>query len=89
MNIFIGNLNSQATEKQLEDLFTPYGEVRSVKIIVDSFSGRSKGFAFLDMPEQENAERAIKELNQTHLNTQAIVVNEARPKKDPASRPRY
>lgn len=78
MNIFVGNLNSLATESQLEKLFMPFGEVRSAKIIVNFYSKQSKGFAFIDMPDRESAERAIKGLNRTSLNAQIITVNEAR-----------
>lgn len=80
MNIFVGNLSSEATEKQLENLFTPFGEIRSVKIITDNYTHRSKGFAFVDMPEQANAEKAIQKLNNSSLHGQSITVNEARPR---------
>lgn len=78
MNIFVGNLNSLATESQLESLFMSFGNVRSAKIIVNFYSGQTKGFAFIDMPDRESAERAIKGLNRTSLNAQIITVNEAR-----------
>ncbi len=80
MNIFVGNLSSEATEKQLENLFTPFGEIRAVKIITDAYTQRSKGFAFVDMPEQTNAENAIQKLNNSSLHGQTITVNEARPR---------
>lgn len=63
MNIFVGNLNFQTTEEQLQDLFLPFGEVSSVKIVTDKFSGRSRGFAFVDMPDQTEGENAINNLN--------------------------
>ena len=78
MNIFIGKLNSLATEKQLENLFVAFGEVRSVKIIVNIYTGKSKGFGFVDMPDRQSAVRAIKELNRSILNEQIIGVSEAR-----------
>ena len=80
MNIFVGNLNFQTTEEQLQELFTPYGEVESVKIVTDKFSGRSRGFGFVEMPEQAQAEEAIKQLNDYSLNSRSIVVNEAKPR---------
>ncbi len=80
MNIFVGNLNFQTTEEQLQELFATYGEVESVKIVTDKFSGRSRGFGFVEMPEQAQAEEAIKQLNDYSLNSRSIVVNEAKPR---------
>lgn len=80
MNIFVGNLSSQTTEQQLTGLFSPFGTVRSIKIITDAFTGRSRGFGFVDMPDNSHAEKAIKDLNSTMFNSQVIVVNEARPR---------
>jgi len=80
MNIFVGNISSDATEQQLENLFTPYGTIRSVKIITDNYTRRSKGFAFVDMPEQANAEKAISQLNHSSLLGHTLTVNEARPR---------
>ncbi len=86
MNIFIGNLNFQTTEEQLNDLFSSYGEVASVKIITDKFSNRSKGFGFVEMPDQTEAENAIENLNDYTLDSRSIVVNESKPKEE--ARPR-
>ncbi|MCC6384349.1 MAG: RNA-binding protein [Bacteroidia bacterium] len=80
MNIFVGNLNFKTTEQELGDLFSGYGNVQSVQIITDKFSGRSKGFAFVEMPDKEEAEKAIEGLNNYSLGDRNIVVNEARPK---------
>jgi len=80
MNIYVGNLSSETTEKQLEDLFAPFGEIKLVKIIVDAYTKRSKGFAFVEMPEQENAAQAVEKLNNSLLQGQTITVNEARPR---------
>jgi RNA recognition motif-containing protein len=80
MNIFVGNLSSQTTEKQLETLFTEFGEVKSVKIITDNYTNRSRGFGFVEMSDKTQAETAIEKLNNSSFNTQSIVVNEARPK---------
>ncbi|NML40683.1 RNA-binding protein [Chitinophaga sp. G-6-1-13] len=88
MNIFVGNLSSQTTEQQLTALFSPFGIVRNTKIIIDSYSGRSRGFAFLEMPDNGEAERAISDLNGASLDSQAIVVNEARPKTERERFPR-
>jgi len=82
MNIFVGNLNFQTTETQLQDLFAPFGEVSSVKIVTDKFSGRSRGFAFVEMPDQTQAENAINELNNYLLSSRSIVVNEAKPREN-------
>ena len=80
MNIFVGNLNAQTTEKQLSDIFTPFGEIRGVKIITDNFTRRSRGFAFVEMPDDAQATTAIEKLHNTDLNEQPMTVNEARPK---------
>lgn len=91
MNIFIGNLNFQTTEEQLKDLFSPYGALTSVKIITDKFSGRSRGFAFIEMPDTAEAEKAIDALNGQVFNERDIVVNEAKPRESNSSfsSPRY
>jgi len=82
MNIYVGNLGSQVTEKQLEGLFASFGTVRSVKVVTDEYTGRSKGFGFVIMPDENHAEKAIKNLNNTRFDTQVIVVNQAKPKVD-------
>ncbi|MCF8295910.1 MAG: RNA-binding protein [Saprospiraceae bacterium] len=82
MNIYVGNLDFKVNENDLEVLFSEYGAVDSVKIIVDKFSGRSKGFGFLTMEDDEGANKAIQELNGSSLKTREIIVNEARPKKE-------
>ena len=81
--IYVGNLSFQTTESELSDLFTQFGEVESVSIITDRDTGRSKGFGFVAMND-DNAEKAISGLNGTELNGRALTVNEARPmvKKD-------
>ncbi|NLR61035.1 RNA-binding protein [Chitinophaga polysaccharea] len=91
MNIFIGNLSSQTTEQQLTTLFSPFGMVRSTKVIIDNYTGRSKGFGFVEMPVDAEAERAIRDLNSTLMDAQVIVVNEARPRteRERFPRPRY
>ena len=80
MNIFVAKLSYNTKENQLRGIFEKYGEVSSVKIIMDHVSGRSKGFGFVEMPEDEEAKSAIKALNNTELDNRNIVVKESRPK---------
>ncbi|MBU0489632.1 MAG: RNA-binding protein [Bacteroidetes bacterium] len=82
MNIYVGNLDFKVNENDLEGIFGEYGAVSSAKIITDKFSGRSKGFGFITMDNQAEANKAIAELNGTTLESRVIVVNEAKPKKD-------
>lgn len=82
MNIFVGNLNFQTTEDQLKEVFTSFGEVASVKIVTDKFSGRSRGFAFIEMPNATQAEKAIQELQDYALNNRNMVVSEANQRDD-------
>jgi RNA recognition motif-containing protein len=80
MNLFINNLAWATTEEDLLGLLSQYGEVSSVKIIVDKFTQRSKGFAFAEMPDNDAANKAIAELNGANVKGRNINVNEARPK---------
>ena len=82
MNIYVGNLDFKVDESELEKLFQEFGAVSSVKIITDKFSGRSKGFGFITMDNNEEANKAIKELNGTTVKDREIVVNEARPRRN-------
>ncbi len=75
--IYVGNMSYDIDEATLNQLFSGYGEVLSTKIIVDQFSGRSKGFAFVEMENDENAIAAINELNGKEVNSRALKVNEA------------
>src|SRR4030042_3510238 len=77
MNIYVGKLPYQTNEAELTELFTEYGEVTSVKIIIDKYSGRSKGFGFVEMPNEAEAKKAIKELNGTEVQGRNIIVNES------------
>lgn len=82
MNIYVGNLDYKVSEYDLEKIFGEIGAVGSAKIITDKFSGRSKGFGFVTMDNDEEGNNAIKELNGTKLKDREIVVNEARPRKE-------
>lgn len=77
MNIFIGNLAHAATEDQLKELFAPYGEIISAKIIMDRETGRSRGFAFVDLASAEEGQRAIDELNGHEFVGRPLRVSEA------------
>jgi len=81
MNIYVGNLDFKVDENDLKGVFEEYGTVSSVKIVMDRFTGRSKGFGFVTMEEKANAKKAIDELNGARLESREMVVNEARPKK--------
>lgn len=90
MNIYVGNLAYSVTEDDLKNAFEAFGKVDRVSIITDKFSGQSKGFGFVEMSGDKDAEQAIKALNGTDLKGRNIKVNEAKPKTDrPARRPRY
>lgn len=89
MNIFIGNLSFHTTEEDLNELFATYGAVSSVKIITDKFSNRSKGFAFVEMPNQAEAQSAIDNLDNYSLDSRSIVVNESKPKEARTRTSRY
>ncbi len=80
MNIFVGSLPFSSEEADLRESFEAYGEVDSVKIITDKFTGRSKGFGFVEMPNDEEAQKAIDELNGATVQGRAIVVNKSEPK---------
>jgi RNA recognition motif-containing protein len=80
MNIYVGNLSYEVTEEDLKQAFEAFGQVESVNIIKDKFSGRSKGFGFVEMPDKANAQSAINELNGKELQGRSLNVNEARPR---------
>ena len=82
MNIYVGNLDFKVNEKDLEEVFEEYGTVSSSKIITDKFSGKSRGFGFVTMENQEEANKAINELNGATLENRTLVVNEARPRRE-------
>jgi RNA recognition motif-containing protein len=80
MNIYVGNLSYGLSEDELKELFENYGPVDSVKIIKDRETGRSKGFGFIEMPNDEEAQNAIDSLNDTEVQSRNIRVNQARPR---------
>jgi cold-inducible RNA-binding protein len=82
MNIYVGNLSFEAMEDEVRQLFAAYGDVSSVNILTDKFSGRPRGFGFVEMPQQEQAQAAIQNLNGKEFMGRALTVNEARPKSD-------
>ena len=82
MNLYVGNLAYSVTEADLRTAFEAFGEVDRASVITDRDSGRSKGFGFVEMPNNSEADSAIKALNDTPLNGRAIKVNEARPREN-------
>ncbi len=82
MNIYIAGLNYSTTEADLNDLFSEYGEVSSTKIISDRETGRSRGFAFVEMSDDTAAQKAIDELNGAEFDKKTISVNVARPREE-------
>jgi RNA recognition motif-containing protein len=87
MNIFTGSLPFKLQEDELRKAFEEYGEVSSVKIITDKYSGRSKGFGFVEMPDDEAAQKAIDALNGTDVGGRAIVVNKSEERKEGDRKP--
>jgi RNA recognition motif-containing protein len=80
MNIYVGNLSREVTEDDLRQAFEAFGQVASVSVITDKFSGESRGFGFVEMPAKAEAESAINGLNGTELKGRTLNVNEARPR---------
>ena len=85
-NIFVGNLDFRATESSLRTLFEPYGEVERVNLVTDRDTGRARGFAFVEMTDSAEADRAIAALNGSNFAGLTLNVNEARPKAQGAGR---
>jgi cold-inducible RNA-binding protein len=79
-NVFVGNLSFQTTEDDLNSLFAQYGAVERVNVVTDRMTGQSRGFAFVEMTNRNEAETAISSLNGTDLHGRTLNVNEARPK---------
>ncbi|MBK5965169.1 RNA-binding protein [Thiocystis minor] len=85
MRIYVGNLPYSVADDDLRDIFGEYGELAAAEVIKDKFSGQSKGFGFVEMPNNAEANAAIKALNETDMKGRKLTVNEARPR---AERPR-
>jgi RNA recognition motif-containing protein len=82
MNIYVGNLSYEVTEENLKEAFEAFGEVNTVKIIKDNYTGRSKGFGFVEMPSKVEAQSAIEGLNRKDLKGRSLNVSEARPRSE-------
>jgi RNA recognition motif-containing protein len=81
MNIYVGNLPFSTTEAELADTFTQHGTVDNAKVITDRETGRSRGFGFVEMPDDSEAQAAIEALNGTEMDGRPLTVNEARPRR--------
>ncbi len=82
MKIYVGNLSFETTEEGLREAFEPFGQVESVNIIMDRYSGRPRGFGFVEMPAKAEAEAAITGLNDKELKGRTLIVNESRPRSE-------
>jgi len=80
MNIYVGNLPYNTTEEDLKTAFAPFGQVATVKIVVDRYTARSKGFGFVDMPSDDEAKAAIAGLNGKDMDGRPLKVNESKPR---------
>jgi RNA recognition motif-containing protein len=80
MNIYVGNLSPKTTEEELREVFQEFGDVDSAKIIKDNFTGKSRGFGFVEMPNQAEAQAAIAGMNGKDVGGSALTVNEAKPR---------
>ncbi len=90
MEIYVGSLPYSVTEDDLKEAFAPFGEVSSVRLVSDKFSGKSKGFGFVEMPDTSEADSAIAALNESDFKGRDIKVNQAKPKEErPQRRARY
>ncbi len=82
MNIYVGNLSYQATDDDLRTAFEAFGQVASAQVIKDKFTGRSRGFGFVEMPSGEEGQKAIDGVNNQEIAGRPVRVNEARPRED-------
>ncbi len=82
MNIYVGNLSYGVSDDQLREVFEAYGTVSSAKVITDKYSGRSKGFGFVEMDDDNEAKSAIEDLDGAEIDGRAVKVNEARPREE-------
>ena len=86
MNIYVSNLSYNVQDEDLKEFFAPYGEVSSAKVIIDKVTGQSKGFGFVEMPDNAAAQKAIAELNNGTVDGRTVKVMEARPREDRPNR---
>ncbi len=86
MNIYVGNLAYQATDDDLREAFEQFGQVSSAQVIKDKFTGRSRGFGFVEMPSNDEGQKAIESINNQEIAGRPVRVNEARPREDRPSR---
>jgi RNA recognition motif-containing protein len=89
MNVYVGNLPFSFTSDDLDRLFAPFGTVTSAQVITDRDTGRSRGFGFVEMDDDDAARKAISELNDSDADGRRLTVNEARPRTERPSRPRW
>ncbi len=89
MKLYVGNLPYSVTSDDLRTTFAEFGEVASVDVITDKYTGQSKGFGFVEMPNNSEADAAIKALNESNYKGRPMRVNQAKPRSDRPSRPRY
>jgi len=83
MTIYVSNLSFTMTDDQLKKVFVPFGEVSSARIMTDKFTNRSRGFAFIEMPDEMDAQKAINDLNGSPCDGRNMVVNMAKPRQQP------
>ncbi len=86
MRIYVGNLPYSVTDDELQEMFSEFGELTSAEVVKDKFSGQSKGFGFVDMPDNADAEEAIRSLNDQPVQGRKLTVNEARPRAERPAR---
>ncbi|GAB4275080.1 MAG: RNA-binding protein [Candidatus Rifleibacteriota bacterium] len=89
MKLYVGNLPYSVRDAELEEIFSPFGEVISANVIIERDTNRSKGFGFVEMASAEDAQEAISQLNGKEYNGRGLKVNEAKPREDRPRRPRY
>jgi cold-inducible RNA-binding protein len=88
-NLFVGNMSFQTTESELTELFKPFGAVTRVRVVMDRETGRARGFAFVEMPNDDEAAKAVAALDGKPVGGRNLKVNEARPKGDGPRTPRF
>jgi RNA recognition motif-containing protein len=89
MNIYVSNLSLTINDDGLKSVFSDYGQVQSAKVIMDRFTGKSRGFGFVEMPDKDEADKAVSQLHNGVVDGQAISVVEARPREEKPSYPNF